>query len=66
MESQLFESLTFPVELYAQSFFRRMATDSRFLQVTHQKFSPTSNIDSKVIEFQLDRYDAGTLHKFYS
>ena len=33
----------------------------RFLQVTHQKFVPTSNIDGRTIEFLLDRYDAANV-----
>ncbi len=33
-----------------------------FLQCTYQKFSSTSNIDGKTIEFKLDRYDAGNVY----
>ena len=33
----------------------------RFLQVTHQKFVPSSNIDGRTIEFLLDRYDAANV-----
>lgn len=33
----------------------------RFLQVTHQKFVPSSNIDGRTIEFLLDRYDAANI-----
>jgi hypothetical protein len=34
----------------------------RFLQCTYQKFSPTSNINGKTIEFKLDRYDAANVY----
>jgi hypothetical protein len=33
----------------------------RFLQVTHQKFVPSSNFDGRTIEFLLDRYDAANI-----
>ena len=58
MESQIQQSLTYPSQAYAQSFFAKYPIDARFLQVTHQKFVPTSSIDSSTIEFCLDRYDA--------
>ena len=61
MESQLQESLTFPAQEYAKSFFHRYPTDQRFLQVTHQKFVPSSNIDGRTITFLLDRYDAANV-----
>ena len=31
------------------------------MQVTHQKFVPSSNIDGRTIEFLLDRYDAANV-----
>jgi hypothetical protein len=58
MESQIQQALTYPSQAYAQSFFAKLPTDARFLQVTHQKFVPSSTIDSSTIEFCLDRYDA--------
>lgn len=62
MEGQLRQALTYPAEQYAQSFFRQLPTDSRFLQCTYQKFMPNSNIDAKTIEFNLDRYDVGNVY----
>ena len=62
MESQLTEAGTFPAQIYAESFFAKLPTDARFLQVTHQKFMPTSSIDGKTIEFHLDRYDAANVY----
>ena len=62
MESQLFEAGTFPAQIYAESFFAKLPTDGRFLQCTHQKFMPSSSIDGKTIEFNLDRYDAANVY----
>ena len=62
MESQLTEAGTFPAQVYAESFFSKLPTDSRFLQCTYQKFMPTSSIDRKTIEFNLDRYDAANVY----
>ena len=62
MESQLTEAGTFPAQVYAESFFSRLPTDARFLQCTHQKFMPSSSIDGKTIEFNLDRYDAANVY----
>ena len=45
MEGQLREPLTFPAQRYAESFFRKLPEDSRFLQCTYQKFFPSSSID---------------------
>ena len=62
MESQLSEAGTFPAQVYAESFFASLPTDARFLQCTYQKFVPSSSIDSKTIEFCLDRYDAANVY----
>ena len=62
MESQLTEAATFPAQIYAESFFAKLPTDSRFLQCTFQKFMPSSSIDGKTIEFNLDRYDAANVY----
>ena len=56
------EPLTFPAQRYAESFFRKLPVDSRFLQCTYQKFVPSSSIDGKTIEFNLDRYDVGNIY----
>ena len=45
MEGQLREPLSFPAQRYAESFFRKLPVDSRFLQCTYQKFVPSSSID---------------------
>jgi hypothetical protein len=44
MEGQLKQALTYPAEQYAQSFFKQLPLDSRFLQCTYQKFMPNSTI----------------------
>ena len=62
MESQLTEAGTFPAQIYAESFFASLPTDARFLQCTYQKFMPSSSIDGKTIEFNLDRYDAANVY----
>jgi len=62
MEAQLAEAATFPSQAYANSFFAEYPTDARFLQCTFQKFSPTSSIDGKTIDFNLDRYDAANVY----
>ena len=62
MESQLTEAGTFPAQIYAESFFSKLPTDARFLQCTYQKFMPSSSIDGKTIEFNLDRYDAANVY----
>ena len=62
MESQLAEAGTFPAQVYAESFFASLPTDARFLQCTFQKFMPSSSIDGKTIEFNLDRYDAANVY----
>jgi hypothetical protein len=63
MEAQLTEASTFPVQAYANSFFSQFPTDARFLQCTLQKIMPTSSIDGKTIEFNLDRYDAANVYQ---
>ena len=62
MESQLSEAGTFPAQIYAESFFAKLPTDARFLQCTYQKFMPSSSIDGRTIEFNLDRYDAANVY----
>jgi hypothetical protein len=63
MEAQLAEAATYPAQAYANSFFAEYPTDSRFLQCTFQKIPPTSSIDGKTIEFNLDRYDAANVYQ---
>jgi hypothetical protein len=56
MESQLYDSSTIPGQEFAESFFSRVPTDSRFLQTSFQKVMPSSSIDADVIEFNFERY----------
>lgn len=62
MEAQLSEAGTFPAQVYAESFFAKYPTDARFLQCTYQRFVPSSSIEGKTIEFNLDRYDAANVY----
>ena len=63
MESQLNQAGTFAAQNYADSFFREVPTDSRFLQVTHQKFPPTTSLDVDTIEFGLNRFSAANIYQ---
>lgn len=63
MESQLTQANTFAAQSYAESFFRELPTDSRFLQTSFQKFPPNSSIESKVIEFSLNRFTAANVYQ---
>jgi|FrelakmetLWP11LW_1041352.scaffolds.fasta_scaffold13218_3 hypothetical protein len=62
MESQLYDSSTVPAQEFAESFFSRVPTDSRFLQTVFQKIMPSSSIDADVIEFNFERYEAANLY----
>ena len=62
MESQLYDSSTVPAQEFAQSFFARVPTDSRFLQTTFHRIVPSSNIEADVIEFNFERYEAANLY----
>jgi hypothetical protein len=62
MEAQIVESSTYPAGAYANSFFASLPTDSRFLKCTAQKVMPSSSIDGKTIEFNLERYQAGNVY----
>jgi len=63
MESQLTQANTFAAQSYAESFFRELPTDSRFLQTSFQKFPPNSSLDSNVIEFSLNRFTAANIYQ---
>jgi len=63
MEAQLTQAGTFAAQNYAESFFRQLPTDSRFLQVTYQKFPPNSSIDSDTIQFVLNRFEAANVYQ---
>ena len=53
MEGQLREALTFPAENYTGSFFKRLPSDSRFLQNSYTKFGPAGSIQDKTIELEI-------------
>ena len=63
MESQLTEPHTFAAQNYAQSFFRELPTDSRFLQCSFQKFPPNTSLDATTIEFSLNRFTAANVYQ---
>ena len=63
MESQLNQAGTYAAQSYADSFFRELPTDSRFLQVTYQKFPPSSSLDCDTIEFSLNRFTAANVYQ---
>lgn len=63
MEAQLNQAGTFAAQNYAESFFRQLPTDSRFLQVSFQKFPPNSSLDSDTIQFVLNRFEAANVYQ---
>lgn len=62
MEGQISEPLTFPAEDFSTSFFKKLPTDSRFLQNNYVKFTPNGSIEEDTIEFCLERYDAANIY----
>ena len=63
MEAQLNQAGTFAAQNYADSFFRQLPTDSRFLQVSFQKFPPNSSLDAEDIQFTLNRFEAANVYQ---
>ena len=63
MEAQLNQAGTFAAQSYADSFFRQLPTDSRFLQVSYQKFPPTSSLDCENLTFMLNRFEAANVYQ---
>jgi hypothetical protein len=63
MEAQLSQAGTFAAQNYAESFFRQLPTDSRFLQVSFQKFPPNSSLESDTIQFVLNRFEAANVYQ---
>ena len=63
MEAQLNQASTFAAQNYADSFFRQLPTDSRFLQVSFQKFPPNSSLDCETIQFNLSRFEAANVYQ---
>ena len=62
MEAQLVQPLSVPTQDYAESFFRQLPQDERFIQTSYQKFPPVSSITANKIEFVLSRFEAGNLY----
>ena len=62
MEAQLVQPLSVPTQDYAESFFRQLPQDERFIQTSYQKFPPNSSISANKIEFLLSRFEAGNLY----
>ena len=63
MEAQLNQAGTFAAQNYAESFFRQVPTDSRFLQTSFQKFPPNSSLDADTINFVLNRFEAANVYQ---
>ena len=63
MEAQLNQAGTFAAQNYAESFFRQVPTDSRFLQTSFQKFPPNSSLDAETINFVLNRFEAANVYQ---
>ena len=63
MEAQLNQAGTFAAQSYAESFFRQVPTDSRFLQTSFQKFPPNSSLDADIINFVLNRFEAANVYQ---
>ena len=63
MEAQLNQAGTYAAQSYAESFFRQLPTDSRFLQVSFQKFPPNSSLDVENIQFLLNRFEAANVYQ---
>ena len=63
MEAQLNQAGTYAAQNYADSFFRQLPTDSRFLQVAFAKFPPSSSIDTGICQFVLNRFDAANVYQ---
>ena len=63
MEAQLNQAGTYAAQSKAESFFRQLPTDSRFLQVSFQKFPPNSSLDVENIQFLLNRFEAANVYQ---
>ena len=63
MEAQLNQAGTYAAQNYADSFFRQLPTDSRFLQVAFAKFPTSSSIDTGICQFILNRFDAANVYQ---
>lgn len=63
MEAQLNQPKTFSAQDFAQTFFRQVPTDQRFLQNTYQKVPPSTSIGAKTIEFNLSRFEAANVYQ---
>ena len=64
MEAQLSSAATFGAQQYSDSFFYSPPTDSRYLQTSFIKVPPTTSVESKTIEFTLNRFQASLVKYF--
>lgn len=62
MEVQLAETLTYPSQSYAKSFFATLPTDARFTQTSYHKFMPTTSIDGPQLEFNLEKFEGPNVY----
>ena len=62
MEGVQVSAASFPAQQFAQSFFRELPTDSRYLQYSFQQFSPSTSIEADTIVFDLNRFEAANLY----
>lgn len=61
-EAQLTEPGVIPSQIFAQSFVSKLPSDERFLQNTLHKVVPSSSIDADIINFNLQKWDAGNIY----
>lgn len=62
MEAQINEANTFPSQSYAQSFFRKLPTDNRFLQRTYVPIPMKSSLKGKTITFVGEKFQAANVY----
>ncbi len=62
MEAQVNEANTFPTQSYAQSFFRKLPTDNRFLQRNYVPIPMKSSLKGKTLTFVADKFQAANVY----
>lgn len=62
MEAQINEANTFPSQSYAQSFFRKLPTDNRFLQRSYVPIPMKSSLKGKTITFVAEKFQAANVY----
>jgi len=63
MESQIQPADSYLAQDYAKKFFKQVPTDSRFLEVSYVKFSPSTAVDADTINFDLNKFDAANIYQ---